>query len=46
MRLAIVVSEFNEEITSRMLKVAKEEANQMSLEIVNISNVQIGRAHV
>lgn len=39
MRLAIVVSEFNEEITFRMLEVAKEKAKQMNLEIIQISKV-------
>ena len=33
MNIAIVVSEFNEEITSRMLAVAKEKASSMKLKI-------------
>jgi 6,7-dimethyl-8-ribityllumazine synthase len=39
LRLAIVVSEFNEEITFRMFEVAKEKAKQMNLEIIQISKV-------
>lgn len=39
MRLAIVVSEFNHEITSRMLEVAKEKAKQLHLDIAHISQV-------
>lgn len=33
MNIAIVVSEFNKEVTSRMLLVAQEKANSMKLEI-------------
>ncbi len=33
MNIAIVVSEFNEEVTSRMLSVAQEKANLMKLKI-------------
>ncbi|MGY5151155.1 MAG: 6,7-dimethyl-8-ribityllumazine synthase [Candidatus Nitrosopumilus sp. bin_6a] len=39
MNIAIVVSEFNEEITSRMLDVAKEKANLMKLKISYITMV-------
>ena len=39
MRLAIIVSEFNEEITLRMLEVAKEKAKEMKLDVVHISHV-------
>ena len=39
MNIAIVVSEFNEEITSRMLEVAKEKANSMQLTISHICMV-------
>ena len=39
MNIAIVVSEFNEEITSRMLEVAKEKANFMQLTISDICMV-------
>ena len=34
MNIAVVVSEFNEEVTSRMLSVAQEKANLMKLKIV------------
>ncbi|MCH8915464.1 MAG: 6,7-dimethyl-8-ribityllumazine synthase [Thaumarchaeota archaeon] len=34
MNIAIVVSEFNEKVTSRMLSVAQEKANSMKLKIV------------
>lgn len=37
MNIAIVVSEFNEEVTSRMLEVAKEKADLMKLKILYIS---------
>ena len=39
MNIAIVVSEFNEEITSRMLDVAKEKAGLMKLKISYITLV-------
>ena len=39
MNIAIVVSEFNEEITSRMLEVAKEKANSMQLVISHVCMV-------
>ncbi len=39
MNIAIVVSEFNEEITSRMLDVAKEKANLMKLKISYVTMV-------
>ena len=39
MNIAIVVSEFNEEITSRMLEIAKEKANSMQLTISHICMV-------
>jgi len=39
LNIAIVVSEFNEEITSRMLDVAKEKANLMKLKISYITMV-------
>jgi len=39
LRLAIIVSEFNEEVTLRMLEVAKEKAKEMKLDIVHISHV-------
>ena len=39
MNIAIVVSEFNEEVTSRMLEVAKEKADLMKLKISYISMV-------
>ena len=39
MNIAIVVSEFNEEVTSRMLSVAKEKAEQLKLKISEICTV-------
>ncbi|UTY61614.1 MAG: 6,7-dimethyl-8-ribityllumazine synthase [Marine Group I thaumarchaeote] len=39
MNIAIVVSEFNEEVTSRMLEVAKEKADSMKLTISHICKV-------
>jgi 6,7-dimethyl-8-ribityllumazine synthase len=39
LNIAIVVSEFNEEVTSRMLEVAKEKANLMKLKISYVSMV-------
>ena len=39
MNIAIVVSEFNEEVTSRMLAIAKEKADLMKLKITHISMV-------
>ncbi|AFS83540.1 6,7-dimethyl-8-ribityllumazine synthase [Candidatus Nitrosopumilus sediminis] len=39
MNIAIVVSEFNEEVTSRMLSVAKEKADSMKLKISYITMV-------
>ena len=39
MNIAIVVSEFNEEITFRMLEVAKEKANSMQLIISHVCMV-------
>jgi 6,7-dimethyl-8-ribityllumazine synthase len=39
LNIAIVVSEFNEEVTSRMLEVAKEKADLMKLKISYISMV-------
>ena len=39
LNIAIVVSEFNEEITFRMLDVAKEKANLMQLTISNVCMV-------
>ena len=39
MNIAIVVSEFNEEVTSRMLSVAKEKAALLKLKIIYICNV-------
>ena len=39
MNIAIVVSEFNEEVTSRMLSVAQEKANSMKLKITYTCNV-------
>ena len=39
MNIAIVVSEFNEEVTSRMLAIAKEKADLMKLKISYISMV-------
>jgi 6,7-dimethyl-8-ribityllumazine synthase len=39
LNIAIVVSEFNEEVTSRMLEVAKEKADLMKLKISYVSMV-------
>ena len=39
LNIAIVVSEFNEEITSRMLEVAKEKANSMQLTVSHVCMV-------
>jgi len=39
LNIAIVVSEFNEEVTSRMLAIAKEKADLMKLKITHISMV-------
>ncbi len=39
MNIAIVVSEFNEEVTSRMLEVAKEKADSMKLTISYVCRV-------
>ena len=39
MNIAIVVSEFNEEVTSRMLAVAQEKANTLKLKILHICTV-------
>jgi len=39
LNIAIVVSEFNEEVTSRMLAVSKEKANSMELTISHICTV-------
>ena len=39
MNIAIVFSEFNEEVTSRMLSVAQEKANLMKLKIVYTCHV-------
>jgi len=39
MNIAIVVSEFNEDVTSRMLSVAQEKANSMKLKIIHTSHV-------
>jgi len=39
LNIAIVVSEFNEEVTSRMLEVAKEKATLMKLKISYVSMV-------
>ena len=39
MNIAIVVSEFNKEVTSRMLSVAQEKAESMKLKIVHTSTV-------
>ena len=39
MNIAIVVSEFNEEVTSRMLSVAKEKAEMMRLKIKYICHI-------
>jgi len=39
LNIAVVVSEFNEEVTSRMLEVAKEKAEKLKLKIKYICNV-------
>jgi 6,7-dimethyl-8-ribityllumazine synthase len=39
LNIAIVVSEFNEEVTSRMLEVAKEKADSMKLTISYVCRV-------
>ena len=39
MNIAIVVSEFNEEVTSRMLAVAQEKADSLKLNIAHTSTV-------
>ncbi|MBT6468427.1 MAG: 6,7-dimethyl-8-ribityllumazine synthase, partial [Thaumarchaeota archaeon] len=39
MNIAIVVSEFNKEVTTRMLAVAQEKADSMKLKIVHTSTV-------
>ncbi len=39
MKIAVVVSEFNEEVTSRMLSVAQEKANQLKLKITYTCSV-------
>ncbi len=39
MNIAIVVSDFNEEITSRMLQVARERASLLGLGVVHVSHV-------
>ena len=39
MNIAIIVSEFNNEVTSRMLLVAKEKANSLGLKVTNICRV-------
>jgi len=39
LNVAIVVSEFNEEVTSRMLAVAQEKANTLKLKILHICTV-------
>ena len=39
MNIAIIVSEFNNEVTSRMLSVAKEKATSLSLKIIHICKV-------
>lgn len=39
MNIAVVVSEFNKEVTSRMLSVAEEKANSLKLKIVHTCNV-------
>jgi len=36
LNIAVVVSEFNEEVTSRMLSVAKEKAEQLKLRITHV----------
>jgi 6,7-dimethyl-8-ribityllumazine synthase len=39
MNIALVVSEFNQDITSRMLSVAQEKADSMKLKIIHISKI-------
>ena len=39
MKIAVVVSEFNKEVTSRMLSVAEEKAKKLKLKIVYICEV-------
>jgi 6,7-dimethyl-8-ribityllumazine synthase len=39
MNIALVVSEFNQDITSRMLSVAQEKADSMKLKITHISKI-------
>ena len=39
MNIAVVVSEFNQEVTSRMLSVAEEKAKTMKLKILHICHV-------
>jgi 6,7-dimethyl-8-ribityllumazine synthase len=39
LNIAVVVSEFNDEVTSRMLLVAKEKATKMKLKIKYVCNV-------
>ncbi len=39
MNIAIVVSEFNEEVTSRMLAVAQEKANTLKLKILHTCTI-------
>ncbi|MDH3279116.1 MAG: 6,7-dimethyl-8-ribityllumazine synthase [Nitrosopumilus sp.] len=39
MNIAIVVSEFNEEVTSRMVAVAQEKANTLKLKILHVCTV-------
>ena len=39
MNIAIIVSEFNDEVTSRMLSVAKEKAESLSIKITHICKV-------
>ena len=39
MNIAIIVSEFNDKVTSRMLSVAKEKANSLDLKVTDICKV-------
>ncbi len=39
MNIAIVVSEFNEKVTSRMLSVSKEKADSLKLKIIHICTI-------
>ena len=39
MNISIIVSEFNDEVTSRMLSVAKEKANSLNLKVSHICKV-------